>query len=564
MTPLIRSAALALLISSVAMAQTPPAGQQPTSAGVPLSSASADAQNERALRLSLADAVTAAVQRNLGVELERYDFRMAGYSAKAAYAPFDWFATADISTGQSERPTFLTLVEPSDQEQTVLNLGLEQTLATGGTYGITLGNNLSNDARLQNEGVEDIYGANLGLTFAQPLLRNFGVDINRRGIRIARNNLAITGEAFRDQLIRTVQAVELAYWDLIYRRQELEVRQQSLTLGRDQERITQIRIDVGASAPLDILQPRVAIATREESVILSEANIRHSEDQLRQLMNLDPAEWDRPIIPTDSISYEPAQVDIQNAVSRALELRPEVRQASLVRENNRVQHVYARNQVLPRADLLLSYGLGGQAAGSQALRDPVTGEIIGTRRGDFGDALDQVTGFDFDSWSVGVEFGVPITNIGARAEARRSELDLDRSRQEETLIRQNIAVEVRSAVRDIDTALRSIAATRTAREAAERNLEAERKRFENGMTTNFNVLLIQQELSDSRSREILALTAYRQALANFHRAVGDILDVHNITVEEPERFTLPGSRAEQYDWLSYDRYAKDSSDGGQR
>ena len=101
-------------------------------------------------------------------------------------------------------------------------------------------------------------------------------------------------------LVLTTLAVEQAYYELIYARQELEVRRQSATLARDQERITQIRIDVGASAPLDILQPRVAIATREEEVILSEARISAAEDRLRQLMNLPPEEWDRPIVPTET------------------------------------------------------------------------------------------------------------------------------------------------------------------------------------------------------------------------------------------------------------------------
>src|SRR5207248_7566341 len=108
----------------------------------------------------------------------------------------------------------------------------------------------------------------------------------------------------------------------------------------------------------------------------------------------------------------------------------------------------------------------------------------------------------------------------------------------------------------IDTAAKQITATRTAREAAEQNLEAERKRFENGMTTNFQVLQIQQQLSDARVQELNALVGYNKAVAAYHAAVGDLLDVRNIRVEE-EKVDEPHfpffSAFDRYNWLKYEQ-----------
>jgi len=96
-------------------------------------------------------------------------------------------------------------------------------------------------------------------------------------------------------------------------------------------------------------------------------------------------------------------------------------------------------------------------------------------------------------------------------------------------------------------------ASRAARDAAEQNLGAERKRYENGMTTNFQVLQVQQQLSDARAREIQSLVAYNKSVVAYHRAVGDLLDVLNIRVEEPEAVTEPSffSRFDRYNWLKY-------------
>ena len=343
--------------------------------------------------------------------------------------------------------------------------------------------------------------------------------------------------------------VDQAYLDLVYARRNVEVVKESLFLARDQSRITQIRIDVGASAPLDILQPRVQIATTEEQLISAVALVRSAEDRLRAVMNLPASDWNRPIIPTDPVDYAPVTLDMNDSVTRAMELRPELRQAQLTNDIRRVNYLYARNQVLPQLDLNLNYraGTGRTVSGF----DPNGIPVFTTPS--YSQGLKQIGNFSFPAWTVGVNVGVPILNIGARAERKRAELDLEASRVDQAQVAQNVMVAVRSAARDVDTAARTIVASRTARDAAEQNLEAERRRYENGMTTNFQVLTIQQQLSDARVRELQAQVGYAEALANYHRQVGDILDVHNIAVEEPPISPEPVvfTLLDRYNWLSY-------------
>jgi HAE1 family hydrophobic/amphiphilic exporter-1 len=263
-------------------------------------------------------------------------------------------------------------------------------------------------------------------------------------------------------------------------------------------------------------------------------------------MNLPPSEWDRPIIPTDAVTYTPMTIDLQSSVERAYTLRPEIREQALTTATRRVQYLYARNQVLPQFDVNLGYNVSG-AAGRLAAPNGTLVQNTG-----FQQAFNQVLQNRNPGWNAGLTIGVPIFNIGARAEARRAELDLKQSQVIDTQIRQNIAVDVSATARAIDTAAKEIVASRTAREAAERNLEAERKRYENGMTTNFQVLQVQQQLSDARASELQALVGYAKSVAAYHRAVGDLLEVHNISVdvppvEEPTFF----SRWDRYNWLNY-------------
>ena len=509
-----------------------------------------DASNPQALRLSLTDALATAMRNNLGVELQSFDYQMAGFSLRSQYGLFDWFGTGRVEQESSQGAT-ISEVEPSQQSSTDFSAGVSQNLPAGGNYFL----GLSSRRQTTVGGFVDIspaYTPALAFQLRQPLLRDFGVDVQQRGILIARNTLGVNRELFRTALMNTAISVEQAYLDLVYARRAVEVVKESLFLARDQARITQIRIDVGASAPLDILQPNVTIATTEEQLIVSVASVRDAEDRLRALLNLPREQWDAPIIPTDPVDYAPMEVDMEAAVSLAFERRPELRQAALVSDTREIQRLFARNQTRPQLDFTVNYRAAGVAGRAFVRTDPSTGQPI-YETTPFSQAFEQVFANEFPTWTLGFDVEVPFTNVGARAEARRAELDLERAQTDEEQARQTVMLTVRAAVRDIDTASRSIVASRTAREAAERNLEAERRRYENGMTTNFQVLQIQQQLSDARVRELQALVGYRIAVANYHREVGDILEARGITVQEPELPEEPRvfTMFDRLNWLNY-------------
>ena len=504
-----------------------------------------DSSDPRALRLSLSEAVNTAVNQNLGVQIQTFERQISAQNHRAEYGVFDFVSAATLLVNHDRQATTSTL-DASGRRGIILNGSINQIIPTGGQYTVEFNNSRQNIIGAGTF-VNPSYDTGLNFGFIQPLMRDFGVDITRRAITIARNNLGFTRGEFQNAVMNTVHSVEQAYLDLIYARRNVEVVKESLFLARDQSRITQIRIDVGAAAPLDILQPRVQVSTTEESLVAAIATVRDAEDQLRRLLNLPESEWDRPIIPTeDDVTYQPMTVDLKSAVAQAIANRPEIVQQSLLTENARVQALYLRNQVLPTVDLSLGYDLGGVAG----RRLNQQGELVESTN--YAATLEQILGLDFPSWDVGVNFGLPLLNIRARANARAAELDLRQSRTFESQTRQNIAIEVRSAARSIDEFARTIEASRAARDAAERNVDAARRRYENGMATNFEVLQVQQQLADARVRELLALVGYRKAVAAYHRAVGDILDVHNIRLSEEEKVEIPPDTFfDRVNWLNY-------------
>ena len=67
----------------------------------------------------------------------------------------------------------------------------------------------------------------------------------------------------------------------------------------------------------------------------------------------------------------------------------------------------------------------------------------------------------------------------------------------------------------IEMNAKRIETTRAARDLAEQRLDAERKRFDVGMSTSFLVIQAQRDLTVARTNELAAVLAYNLALVDF-------------------------------------------------
>jgi len=211
--------------------------------------------------------------------------------------------------------------------------------------------------------------------------------------------------------------------------------------------------------------------------------------------------------------------------------RPELRSQQLSVEQAELEARFFRQAMRPQLNLDVTYGLSG-SGGTSLIRDRETGEIIQTVPGGFGDAFSQVTGLDFDGWTALLNFSVPIQNRAARAQSAIGDIDVKRAETTLEDLRKQIITEVRQAARRVDTAAKQIEAAAASTRFQERNLEAERKRYENGMSTSFQITQIQDDLTQARNREVNAVVEYRNALAAYYLATGRLLDEQNVAIED--------------------------------
>ncbi len=507
---------LALLVSWAGLAgaaelQVSTAPQAPTD-----SPAQVRAENDTIL-LTIDEAVTLALQRNLGIAVQRYTREATRVGIQQSLGIYDLGLSATASYSDAQN-VVQSGFESAQQKDTRLNLGLSQLVPTGGVATLGWNNSKSEASRpadlppgTQFEGT--FYQTNPTLKFTQPLLRNFGRLATDRGISVARINSDISRENFALQVTSIVQQVENAYWDLRGAREQLRVAQEALGLAKELHQMNKVRVDVGTLAPLELVQSAVGIATSEENIITAQAAVGDTEDRLRRLLNFQQGDaWEKEIVPETNPETEHPTVVVANAISTALAARPELTSQRLSVKINELDDAYYRHQKLPTLDATASYGLKTGVASS-------------------GDLFKNIT--DFPGWSVGLTFGFPLQNRTARAQSTIATLNLDRARASTKDLELQVITEVRTAARQVDTAAKQIESAKISRTLAEKNLDAERKRYENGMSTSFQVTQIQQDLTSARSREVSAITGYRKALVEYYRTIGKLLDQSSVELLDP-------------------------------
>ncbi len=483
------------------------------------------------LHLSLDEVRSLALERNLALVVDRLRHSESELRLWQSQGIYDPAISLNLSAFEETTPSASNLdgADVQFQENLRWDLGLDRLFSTGGTGSIRF-NNSRFKTNSQFATLNPSYRTDFDLLFSQPLLRNFGRLATNRQIRIARTNIDISRETFEQQVIATLQLVEDSYWTLVEARAQLEVAEESLALARQLHEQNEIRVDVGTLAPLELVQSEAGIATREEQIIRARALVGDSEDALRQLMNLDSGSlWDTPLVLETEAEREPVEIDVDQAIEIALAERPSLRSKRLAQDNLELDSRYFRNQALPSVNLDVTYGYNG-LGGDLTERDFFTGELLREIPGSYQDALDQISELDFEGWRVALNVAYPIGNRSLKAQRALADVAHERGAAELRDLELGVATEVRRIARLVRTAEQALASARVSRRLEQENLNAEQKRYENGMSTSFRVLEIQEDLTSARSREVSAITGYRKALMQYYRAIGRLIEESGIEI----------------------------------
>ncbi len=513
-------------LSLSASGQTPPAQNPPPQSGVPIPAMPPPHESPVAngTPLSIDDAVRMALENNLGIQQEKLNPQIQAFGVARALGAFTPALFSNFNKRNASAPP-TDFLSQGVAVTTSTNLGTaagiqQQMKWYGGNYQVAWdASRLTSDA--PRTSFTPQLGSNLNAVYTQPFLRNFKIDAFREQLLLSRNTQQVADIQLQERITQTSRNVRAAYYSLVGAIAGLEVSQQSLDLARQSLHDNQRRVEVGTMAPIDIVAAEAEVASNEENVIVAQANIQSAEDLLRALvMNpSQPGFWTTIFRPTEQPALAPRAIDVDAAIANALANRTDILQLKKQIESTDVSMKFAANQKLPNLDVTARYGLTGVGGSRYDYIDstvpgtPPTPLLLGTRS--FGDAIRDVFGNNYRTWSLAINVSYPIGTSIAEAAYAQGKLQREQENTQLENLKLQVATAVREAARSVNTNLKRVEATRRARELAEKRLEAEQKRFTVGLSTTFELFQAQRDLSRARQSELSAMIDYNRSLVDF-------------------------------------------------
>jgi outer membrane protein len=474
-------------------------------------------ESEVNVRLPLQEIIHRAVANNLDIKVSGYQPAIDETRVIEAQARFDptffdnlQYQRQDTQSGFGFSSSNGRII----QSQT----GVRQNMESGGQAELRYETSWTEPFRPNFGAPRQFWNNQLVMEVTQPLLQNFGNEINRARIVINRYNQRISLLEFRKQVETSLSEVERTYWQLVDAEQSVKVDENLLQRTIDTAEILQKRMGQDVTR-VQLSQANSRIERRRAILIRAKAKVRDLSDHLKRLMNDPgmPVSGALLILPQDAPSILPLDFKQDELIATALENRLELGEQQLRIDSAVVAEAVARNNLLPQLNMVGSMGIQGlQNNVSQAIREQRDWSSL--------------------NYTVGFQLQIPIGNREARAIHTRSV----RQRQQALVAYQNliaqIAESVTSAVREVDTTWQEMVATRQARFAAYDALLAIEQREAGGeaLTPNFVDLKLntQEQVAEAELAMVTATSNYNIAISQLELAKGTLLRYNNVVMEE--------------------------------
>ena len=516
--------------------------------------------------LTLQDALEMALANNKDIDGSRIDRDKAVNSVSGAKGAFDPKIGGTTSFQKNVVPVASTLGGSATGAVTsrtgIADPQFSGSLPwLGSSYQLDLSSSRSTTDNTFTQ-INPQYPTSLNFSFTQPLWRNLRYDDNRHRLEVAKKNVSLTDQQFRQKVMQIVTQTEQAYWDLAFAYGNLAVQLDAVRIGREQDESNRRQQEQGLLAPIDVVAAQQQLATFEVNAYSAQEALTAAENALKTLILPDRTDpiWSSALIPITPVNVSPPITPLQDAVREGLDNRPELTQVQISREINEADNRFYREQTKPQVDLIATHTNAGLAgielpigpnpftAGLTGLTNQInelsllaglpplptggggftSGGLPPLLVGGYGQSLSTLFNSNFPTTQVQLRISLPIRNRTAEANLSNSLAETRRIRNQRQQTEQTIEASVRNAMQSVDSAKARLESSRVARESAEEQYQSEQRQFRAGTSTLFLVQQRQADMITSRSQERRAEADLGKAIANYGLATGTILQTDNI------------------------------------
>ncbi len=253
----------------------------------------------------------------------------------------------------------------------------------------------------------------------------------------------------------------------------------------------------GVGTGIDTLRANVELQNEKQRLLEAQADRDTSLFGLSRLLNLDP----RQVIELgDSLSFfETPQPEVVASIDSALAERQEWKALQEQLKSAGFQKKASSESRLPRLDFNGNWAyLGGSST----------------------------TGIPTYNYEAAVT--VPLFTGGRiHAEVVRADLEIQRLQQQEDDLRNQIALEVKTALLNLDSARNQVTVANLGMQLSKEEVDQARDRFRAGVANNIEVIQAQDSLARANDNQIAALYRFNQARADYARSIGQMEKVYS-------------------------------------
>lgn len=469
------------------------------------------------VHLSLAECAQRALANNYTIRIEAHNPAISETQIVEAEAAFDAEFFLDTSWANLDQATASTFVPGTSDQRTIAG-GFRKLLPTGMVASISTGLSRSkNSLPQQYQTLNPAFSTNLVGELRQPLLRGFGLDVNRAQINIRKIEHQISVEVFAQRVRDTLLTVEQAYWQLAQARRRATIYAESTAQNLITYRNMQDRLGHDATQ-VEVSNSEARWKTSYVAYLEYVKLIRDAEDQLKNVLN-DPTfklSEDVEIIPTETPLVAPIVLDHFVEVRTALDRRSEIRQAKERIHATRINTLVAKNAILPNLEASFRYEVQGMG-----------------RTAD--NSFDNLTTNRFISYTLGASFSYSFGERAARAAHRRARLQESQAIVSLNQATDLVVTEVNNSIRTLMVRYTQLPPSLESVQAAERNLRALQARTQridpNYLQTELGAV---EQLASTRNTLLSVLLGYNVGIVELEKAKGTLLDYNNVVVSDAQ------------------------------
>ena len=238
--------------------------------------------SENVRELSLKQYLSLVLKNNLNIKTYKLNKDIAKSTIDRYLSEFD--PSLEISIDKSFSKEFTGSKLESEVSSYIinknsdLNFSLSKKIFTGGNLQLTFKNNrykTNSNWSILNP----TYTSYLTLELTQPLLKNFGVSINKSEIKKAENNLKKTEAEITDAINNEILDAIYKYFDLVYAYKYLKVEEEYLKLAENTHEINKKKVEVGLLPKDVLLESESEILSRKEALIKAKQELNNISDE---------------------------------------------------------------------------------------------------------------------------------------------------------------------------------------------------------------------------------------------------------------------------------------------